>query len=452
MKRSAKRILSLLLVLAFGLSAAALAASGGGAVVPAAGGELYVYTDPTSMTMNTGEQRGISTTVTNSDGTVTYTWTTSNSSVATVSESGAYATVTARGMGTASITVWAYRASDGNSDSAVVSVTVKKAGNLALSVEPSSAVMTVGDTLNVSSTGFDLDGTENYIWSSSNVGVATAAGSGRNAVITANNTGTAIVTVNAQRRSDGMNASAIVNVTVNPRVTGISVNRTGSASFSLKTGQDQVLGATVSGGSGSCTYAWVASGSVAIQSQAQGSAVVRASGVGAGTATLTVRDTDTGSTGTVSWSFTVEAPVVVPKTPAAMVGKTAGEYFSTDVVTTVNGAPIHSINIGGRTLICAEEMSYHGFRVVWDGAARTLSVSKGAAVTGGGPVVSASELPVGSKLGDYLYTDIATYLDGAAIAAYNTGGRTWFCAEDMRDYGYSVLWDGATRSLTVTSR
>ena len=40
-------------------------------------------------------------------------------------------------------------------------------------------------------------------------------------------------------------------------------------------------------------------------------------------------------------------------------GDIAGEYYSTDIHTILNGIEIDSINIGGRTLISAENMSYY---------------------------------------------------------------------------------------------
>ena len=41
---------------------------------------------------------------------------------------------------------------------------------------------------------------------------------------------------------------------------------------------------------------------------------------------------------------------------AARPGDIAGKYYSTDIVTTLNGAQIDAINIGGQTLISAEDM------------------------------------------------------------------------------------------------
>ena len=45
-------------------------------------------------------------------------------------------------------------------------------------------------------------------------------------------------------------------------------------------------------------------------------------------------------------------------------GDIAGDYYHTDIITTLNGAPIDAINIGGETLISAEDMRFFGFSVI----------------------------------------------------------------------------------------
>lgn len=142
--------------------------------------------------------------------------------------------------------------------------------------------------------------------------------------------------------------------------------------------------------------------------------------------------------------------------PAAAVqadpGDVAGSYYSTDIVTSVNGSEIDSINIGGNTLISAEDMIYYSFNVEWNADERTLRVdSVPQAVNGAPPAVTKTDVPAGSVLGSYYETDIVTYLDGEAIEAYNIGGRTYLHAEAMRELGYEVVWNDEARTLDVTS-
>lgn len=134
------------------------------------------------------------------------------------------------------------------------------------------------------------------------------------------------------------------------------------------------------------------------------------------------------------------------------IGSVAGSYYSTDIVTTLNAVEIDAINIGGQTLISAEDMRHYGFSVVWDSDSRILFVyclpnSNDSTP----PTVSRADIPIGTVLGHYYVTDIVTYLDGDPITAYNIGGRTYILAEEMRSFGYEVLWDPAQRHLSITS-
>lgn len=66
---------------------------------------------------------------------------------------------------------------------------------------------------------------------------------------------------------------------------------------------------------------------------------------------------------------------IVESTSDAL-GRVVGNYYETDIVTTLNGREIESYNIGGRTVICAEAMADFGYDVKWDPDARTLTISK----------------------------------------------------------------------------
>ncbi|MBQ8837058.1 MAG: hypothetical protein IJ002_06090 [Clostridia bacterium] len=137
---------------------------------------------------------------------------------------------------------------------------------------------------------------------------------------------------------------------------------------------------------------------------------------------------------------------------SAKSGDIAGKYYSTDIVTTLNGVEIDAINIGGQTLISAEDMYYYSFTVRWDANERTLRVNSiKHAENGIPPEVKKSSKPSGSVLGYYYETDIVTYLDNKPITAYNIGGRTYIHAEQMRDFGYEVIWNADERSLAITS-
>ena len=63
-------------------------------------------------------------------------------------------------------------------------------------------------------------------------------------------------------------------------------------------------------------------------------------------------------------------------------------------------------------------------------------------------------MPVSAKLGDIegytKYTDIVAYINHFAIESYNVNGKTCVVAEDLANYGFTVSWDNAARSLNIT--
>jgi len=141
-----------------------------------------------------------------------------------------------------------------------------------------------------------------------------------------------------------------------------------------------------------------------------------------------------------------------PLPALAAAGDIAGEYYSTDIVTTLNGVEISSINIGGQTLISAEDMKDYGFEVNWRSDVKRLEVvNSHSQISGTPPTVERSDLPAGSVLGHYYKTDIVTTLDGEEITAYNLGGRTYLLAEQMSEFGYKVDWNAEAKTLSVLS-
>lgn len=57
-------------------------------------------------------------------------------------------------------------------------------------------------------------------------------------------------------------------------------------------------------------------------------------------------------------------------------GEVYGNYYETDIITTLNGSEIESYNIGGRTFIVAEAMRDFGYIVDWNEELRTLTIIK----------------------------------------------------------------------------
>ena len=63
--------------------------------------------------------------------------------------------------------------------------------------------------------------------------------------------------------------------------------------------------------------------------------------------------------------------------------------------------------------------------------------------------ISAEEHKIGDVINHTLYTDIETYIDGHQIRSYNVDGNMAIVAEDLRAYGFWVLWYPEERELHI---
>lgn len=53
-------------------------------------------------------------------------------------------------------------------------------------------------------------------------------------------------------------------------------------------------------------------------------------------------------------------------------------------------------------------------------------------------------------IGNVLSTDIIAYVDNIPIHSYNYQNHTYVMAEELRDYGFDVVWNGKNRTLNIT--
>ncbi len=143
-------------------------------------------------------------------------------------------------------------------------------------------------------------------------------------------------------------------------------------------------------------------------------------------------------------------------------GDVIGQIYSTDILAFVNGKPIEGYNIGGRTVIIAEDLDNYGFHCLYDDKTRTLRIESYFYELGDD--LKIAEIPrgkVGKIVGDIYKTDIKVFLNGLEINGYNIGGRTAVCLEDMGDlqnssnaeYGYSeylgkYVWNENDRTIS----
>lgn len=132
-------------------------------------------------------------------------------------------------------------------------------------------------------------------------------------------------------------------------------------------------------------------------------------------------------------------------------GKKVGKIYSTNIMAYVDGVPIHSYNLGGKTGIVCEELKDYGFEVKWNGELRVLFVT-----TMDERPKAKDDLPpsgnvkVGKAIGNIYSTDIVTFMNGKRIPSYNIGGRTIILLEDLNlSYGFTARWNGEKRTISA---
>ncbi len=60
-----------------------------------------------------------------------------------------------------------------------------------------------------------------------------------------------------------------------------------------------------------------------------------------------------------------------------------------------------------------------------------------------------AQAKIGDKAGVALNTDIVAYVNNYAIPSFAVNGTSCVVAEDLRNFGFDVIWDGIARSLTI---
>lgn len=216
-------------------------------------------------------------------------WSSSNPSVATVSSDGI---VTAKGAGTATITV---KTNDGNK-TATCSVTVisAKVPVTGISLNETSHSLSAGWTFYLHETITPSNATDKSVtWSSSNPSVATV----NSGAVTAKGRGTAIITV--KTNDGGKTATCTVTVTgSNIHVTDVSLNKT---SLTIEEGKTTKLTASVSPANATDkTLSWSSSNTSVATVSSDGTVTAKAEGK----ATITVKTKDGGKTASCSITVT----------------------------------------------------------------------------------------------------------------------------------------------------
>lgn len=161
-------------------------------------GPTSISVHPSSLTLDIGKTRTLSTTITPSSADQTVTWSTSDYSVASVSQ---YGEVLARGSGEARIT-----ATTINGKTAHCNVFVNYPKPTGINVTPSSIKLPVGTTRQLSYSLTPINSETKVTWDSSNTSVASVSSSG---LVSALSEGNAIITATTE---NGYSAKSEISV------------------------------------------------------------------------------------------------------------------------------------------------------------------------------------------------------------------------------------------------
>ena len=232
---------------------------------------------PSCLTLGAGESYTISQSTNSGSYAKGFTWSSSNKSVATVTKTTANkAKITAKGVGTATVTVKLY-----NGKTSTCKVTVKKSPS-SVAITPSRLTLGAGESYTISQSTNDGSYAKGFTWSSSNKSVATVTKTTANkAKITAKGVGTATVKV---RLYNGKTSTCKVTVKKAPSSVAIT-----PSSLTLGAGESYTISQSTNSGSYAKGFTWSSSNkSVAtVTKTTANKAKITAKGVG--TATVTVK-------------------------------------------------------------------------------------------------------------------------------------------------------------------
>ena len=126
----------------------------------------------------------------------------------------------------------------------------------------------------------------------------------------------------------------------------------------------------------------------------------------------------------------------------AAIGDVIGNTYTTDIAADVDGMPIKSYNIGGKTALVVEDLRNYGFYVEWKEAERLLVV-KTEYMPISRPEYSHIKEAPGNIAGDIYETDIRTTINGIEVPSFCLDGVTAVAIEEMVDLPYErYSYDG----------
>ncbi len=137
-------------------------------------------------------------------------------------------------------------------------------------------------------------------------------------------------------------------------------------------------------------------------------------------------------------------------------GGVIGHALYTDIQARINGHPIASYNVGGRTAVRVGELAWYGLYIYWNEDARAAYVWPDTIKPGGGGETEypsyVQPAPAG-RVGDpaeVIYSsDVRTFVAGEEKECFNIGGHVLIYLSDLSPYG-DVVWDPAEKTAGLT--
>lgn len=148
--------------------------------------------------------------------------------------------------------------------------------------------------------------------------------------------------------------------------------------------------------------------------------------------------------------ITLFAMVLNVTTTISECGDVAGYTIYSDIGAYINGYPIKSYNIEGKTAVLARDLESYGFDIKWNKNAKVTEIkrsSKNQIVPQQGVYVNARR--AGRYETAYHQTDITAEMNKKEVLCYNIDGRTAVLFDDLSVFG-NVEWNGEDRTISLT--
>ena len=122
--------------------------------------------------------------------------------------------------------------------------------------------------------------------------------------------------------------------------------------------------------------------------------------------------------------------------------------LNTDIVAYINHFAIPSYIVEGTSVVVAEDLWHFGIDAVWDGNARTLTLSRNNSVNRVNKIDFKKEGEPSTVFRDIVESDIKVYAKGKQISSYNINGYTMIPIEELTMFG-KVVWVPEQRAIKL---